>query len=299
MTLDQLRIFLEVATYEHVTRAAQTLNMTQSAISAAVASLEARHRVRLFNRVGRRIELTEAGRLFMAEARGVLRRAEDAERFLADLSGSASGTLRLHASQTVASYWLPGRLVSYRERYPRVDLQLVIGNTKTVADAVSEGAADIGVVEGAVESAELIQEVVAQDEIALLVSASHPWSQREEVHVSELSATTWIMREPGSGTRAAFENEMRARGADPARLPIVLELPSNEACMAALQVGRSATVLSRRAALPRLADGSMREIGFSLPARDFTMLRHGERHAAKAAQAMAELLRQPEAARTV
>jgi DNA-binding transcriptional LysR family regulator len=114
MTLEQLRIFVEVASREHVTRAAEVLNLTQSAVSAAISALEMRHGVILFDRVGRRIALTEAGRLFVDEARGVLERARAAELALADLGGSAAGVLRIHASQTVASYWLPSRLVSAR-----------------------------------------------------------------------------------------------------------------------------------------------------------------------------------------
>lgn len=104
MTLEQLRIFVAVATQQHVTRAAASLNLTQSAVSAAVSSLEARHAVRLFDRVGRRIELTEAGRLFLGEAVAVLARAEAAERMLADLSALKRGRIAIHASQTITGY---------------------------------------------------------------------------------------------------------------------------------------------------------------------------------------------------
>lgn len=291
MTLDQLRIFLEVATREHVTKAAQSLNMTQSAVSAAVASLETRHAVTLFNRVGRRIELTAEGRAFAVEARSVIRRAEEAERFLADLGGSASGVLRLHASQTVASYWLPPRLVRYRDLYPRVQVQLSLGNTATVAAAVVEGASDMGVVEGEVGGDGLLREVIAQDRMVLIVGRGHPWADGRTISVNDLPTTSWIMREAGSGTRSAFEADLRALGTDPAALPVTLEMPSNEACLAAVQVGHSATVLSKRAALPRLADGSFHEVSFELPARNFSILRHSERHAAKAVRMMIELLR--------
>ncbi len=101
MTLDQLRVFVAVAEREHVTKAAKALNLTQSATSAAIAALEERHDVRLFDRVGRRIELTEAGRLFLPEARAVLARAEDAGIALAELAGLKRGRLRIVASQTV------------------------------------------------------------------------------------------------------------------------------------------------------------------------------------------------------
>ncbi|WP_210492871.1 LysR family transcriptional regulator [Microvirga antarctica] len=291
MTLDQLRIFLEVATREHVTKAAQALNMTQSAVSAAIALLEARHSVTLFNRVGRRIELTQAGRLFMVEARNVIGRAEQAERFLVDLGGAASGVLRLHASQTVASYWLPPHLVRYRERYPRVEIKLHLGNTTTVAAAVLEGNSDLGLVEGKVDSRDLIQEVVASDRIVLIVSKHHPWADGREISVADLPTTTWVMREPGSGTRSEFEANLIGLGMDPARLPTILEMPSNEACLAAVDAGASATVLSKRAVFPRMAEGNFYEVNLQLPVRKFSVLRHSERHAPKSVQSMLDMLR--------
>ena len=106
MTLDQLRVFIAVAERSHVTRAAQALAMTQSATSAAIASLERQSGVRLFNRVGRGIELTEAGRRFLPEAKNVIERAAIARAILEQSSGTESGTVSVGASQTIANHWL-------------------------------------------------------------------------------------------------------------------------------------------------------------------------------------------------
>src|ERR1700692_2898436 len=97
MTLDQLRVFVAVAERQHVTRASEALNLAQSAVSAAIAALEARHGTKLFHRVGRGIELTETGALFLVEARAVLARVELAELVLADMGGLTRGTLRVQA----------------------------------------------------------------------------------------------------------------------------------------------------------------------------------------------------------
>jgi len=113
MTLEQLRIFVAVAEREHVTRAAEALHVTQSAASAAIAALEGRHNVPLFHRVGRRIELTDAGRMFLAEARAVLAKAASAELALGEYGGLKRGNLRLVASQTITAYWLPERLAAF------------------------------------------------------------------------------------------------------------------------------------------------------------------------------------------
>jgi DNA-binding transcriptional LysR family regulator len=110
--LSSLEIFAAVAEREHVTRAADALNLTQSAVSAAIAALDARHGVALFSRVGRRIELTDAGRLFLDEAYAVLARAQAAELALSEIAGLERGALTVYASQTIASYWLPPQLVT-------------------------------------------------------------------------------------------------------------------------------------------------------------------------------------------
>src|SRR5258707_7746796 len=120
MTLEQLRIFVGVAERQHVTQAAHALNLAQSAASHAIAALEARHDPRLFDRVGRHIELTEAGRAFLAEARAVLARAEAAELALSEFGNLKRGTLSVQASQT--SYWLPRHLVAFRRAYPQIQI---------------------------------------------------------------------------------------------------------------------------------------------------------------------------------
>lgn len=289
MTLDQLRIFLEVADRQHVTRAAETLNMTQSAVSAAISALEARHAVILFDRIGRRIELTAAGRLFVPEARAVLERARLAEVVLADLSGAASGVLRLHASQTVASYWLPARLMAYHERFPRVDVQVTVGNTQSAAEAVQSGAADLAVVEGEVAFADLSMRRVDEDRLLLVVGTRHPWRDHAPASAADLLETRWIMREQGSGTRAAFEAHLVSLGIDPDQLSVLIDMPSNEAAISAVEAGIGAAVLSGRAVEMHLAAGRLFVIDMPMPVRQFRALHHRERHVTRAVRAMLDL----------
>ena len=141
-----------------------------------MAALEARYAVRFFDRVGRRIELTEAGRHFVDEARAILARVETAELSLADWSDQVMGRVRIHASQTVASYWLPPHLVRLRTLYPRVQVELTVGNTTQAAHALMQGEADIGVVEGLVDEPALMATKVADDELCLVVGIGHPWA---------------------------------------------------------------------------------------------------------------------------
>lgn len=290
MTLDQLRVFLAVADLEHVTRAAQALNMTQSAVSAAIAALEARHDVRLFDRVGRNIALTDAGRRFVPHARGVVQQAAAAAGALADLGTGIGGTLRVQASQTVSSYWLPPYLVRYRGLFPQVTLEFLPGNTSTVVAAVLDGAADLGVVEGRVAAPDLLVQTVAQDALIVLVGRDHPWADGRRLGLADLADTAWVLREGGSGTRAAFAADLGRLGLDHAKLSVLLDLPTNEACIAAVEAGGVATVLSRRAAAPHLAQGLVAEAGFDLPPRVFSAIRHRNRHVSRAAAALLDLL---------
>ncbi|TRL35959.1 LysR family transcriptional regulator [Rhizobium straminoryzae] len=290
MTFEQLRIFLVVAEQQHMTRAAEHLHLTQSSVSAAIAALEERHAVKLFNRVGRGIELTEAGRLFLPEARAVLERAADATRLLKDLSGAPAGHLLLHASQTVASYWLPSRLMRYRERYPQVALSMSVGNTRAATDAVLAGQADLAVVEGRVDQPALSVTRVGEDRLVLVVGRRHRWTKGQGLSPADLLQTAWIHREQGSGTRAALEEELRRLGIAPAALDVALELPSNEAVIAAVEAGTSAAVLSFRAVEAHLAQGRLRMPDFPMPTRPFFLLLHRERHVTRAMRAMIEIL---------
>ena len=174
MTLEQLRIFVAVAERLHMTQAARALRVTQSAASAAVAALESRHGVLLFNRVGRGLELSQAGRVFLPEAKAVLARAEAASRALDELAGLERGSIAIAASQTVANYWLPERLTAFARAHPALTISLTVGNTRQVAEAVLDGLADVGFVEGVVENEALKAAVVGGDRLSLYGAPDHP-----------------------------------------------------------------------------------------------------------------------------
>ncbi len=291
MTLEQLRIFVAVAERQHVTRAAAALNLAQSAASAAIATLEARHGTKLFHRVGRGIELTEAGALFLLEARAVLGRAEAAELVLAELGGLKRGSLSVQASQTIASYWLPRHLVGFRRKHPEIDIRLSIGNTAQAAAAVLQGTAELGFVEGEVTAPLLASQVIARDRIVVVMAPGHPWANAGPLQPAHLLDSEWVLREPGSGTRSAFEAALAGFGLSVAALRVSLELPSNEAVRAAVEAGMGATAISASVAAPSLEAGLLHQAGLALPERDFCVVRHVSRYRSRAADALLALLR--------
>lgn len=290
MTLEQLRIFAAVAECEHVTRAAEALRLTQSAVSSAIAALEERYGVALFDRVGRRIELNEAGRLFLGEARAVLARAAAAELALSELSGLTRGTLSVHASQTIASYWLSPRLVAFRAAYPQIEVKLAVGNTAQTAKAVIDGTAELGFVEGRVEDPSLQQSTIDQDRLTIVVGAKHPWAHKKRLTERDLVEGDWVLREPGSGTRSEFEAALGSSGVSPGALKITLELPTNEAVRAAVEAGAGVTAISELVVEAALRAGTLVKMAFPLPTRPFLVLHHRERYQSKAAQAFLSII---------
>lgn len=301
MTLDQLRIFIAAAERQHVTQAARALNLAQSAVSHAIAALETQHDAKLFDRVGRRIELTEAGRVFLGEARAVLARAEAAKLALSEFGGLQRGTLSVQASQTIAGYWLPRHIAAFRRAYPQIQIRLAIGNTAQVAAAVESGTVELGFVEGAVDNEHFESAPVARDQLVVVVGPDHPWADRPRITPADLKSGDWVLREPGSGTRSGFEQALGRLGIDPGTLRVQLELPSNEAVRAAVEAGLGATAISAAVAAPSLEAGLLRQIRIRLPDREFHVLRHRERYRSRAADALLALLadsRTKNAART-
>ncbi len=284
MTLEQLRIFVAVATREHVTQAARDLNLTQSATSAAVATLEAHYQTKLFDRIGRRIVLTAAGKAFLVEAKAVLARAAAAETVLNDLAGLKRGQLALAASQTIAGYWLPAFIHRFNAAHPAITLQLSIGNTVQVAADVREGSADLGFVEGQVDDPVLAAQVVADDELVLVAPPDHPLCRASSVTADDLRTARWVLRERGSGTRAALETTLDQLGINPDELDVVFDLPSNEAVRGAVEAGAGVTVLSRVVVMRAVKAGLLAIAGVQLPKRHFFSLRHKEHHQTQAAR---------------
>lgn len=216
----------------------------------------------------------------------MLARAEAAELALSEFGTLKRGTLAVQASQTIASYWLPRYLVAFQEAYPQIQIKLEIGNTAQVAAAVESGIAELGFVEGAVENEHFASTPVARDQLIVVVGPDHPWVDHARLTPRDLMHGDWVLREPGSGTRAVFENDLADLGVDPGALRIRLELPSNEAVRAAVEAGLWATALSATVVAASIEAGLLQQVAFRLPDRSFHVLRHRERYPSRAAEGL-------------
>ncbi|MCP9308488.1 LysR family transcriptional regulator [Zymomonas mobilis] len=289
MTFEQLRIFISVAERQHMTAASQDLHLSQSAVSSAIAALENRYDVKLFHRIGRGISLSEAGQLFLEEARSILRSAEAAEVMLKEIGGLKRGILRLVASQTIASYWLPPLLLDFQKRYPLLDLDVAIANSEQAALQVEQGRVDLGFVEGEVDHPLLAQWPIGQDHLLLVRSTPFP---EKDIDADYLRSARWVVREKGSGTRSTFDQFLRLYGVDPDSLDTVLVLPSNEAVRTAVEAGAGITALSSFVVTPALKAGVLHAADLDLKPRPFFALRHKERYRSKASDALLDLIRE-------
>ncbi|HEY9836110.1 MAG TPA: LysR family transcriptional regulator, partial [Vampirovibrionales bacterium] len=150
MTLDQLRIFLAVAKHLHFTRAADELYITQPAVSAAIQSLELEYGVKLFHRIGRHVEISEAGQLLQVEAKKILDSVVQTERGLRELNNLQRGKLKLGSSLTIGNYWLPEKIGEFQRRYPGITIDCTLANTEEICLGTATGLFDLGLVEGEV-----------------------------------------------------------------------------------------------------------------------------------------------------
>lgn len=272
MTLEQLRIFVAVAQMEHFTRAANRLKISQSAVSSAISALETEHRIQLFDRSRRHVELTGAGNILLAEAEAILNRVNLALRRLEDLSELRSGHLSVAASQTVANYWLPALLQQFHNEYPGVEIDLWHGNSTEVEKRIARGEADLGFIEQEPRDPALEIEHVASDELIAVVGPAHPWFGRAHVEWSELTETPWIMREEGSGTRALFEAALQEHSIPVNALDIALTLRTGESILGAVAAGGSAAVISGLVAAIALKAGDLHRLKPICIQRDFIAL---------------------------
>lgn len=246
MTLDQLRIFLAVVEHLHFTHAAEALYITQPAVSAAIQNLEEEYGVKLFHRIGRRIEIADAGKMLQLEAQKILDSVSMTERGLRELNNLQRGELKLGTSLTIGNYWLPDKISSFKRQYPGIFVNCTLSNAEEICEGTATGIFDLGLVTGEVKPSLkncLEQEVVGSDRLQIVVGKSHPWFDRTEIPASELPTTDWVMRESGSGAQQMFEQSLQKWGIDPSQLNVILVLNSSEMVKAVVESGVGAAAI--------------------------------------------------------
>ncbi|WP_144762211.1 LysR family transcriptional regulator [Curtobacterium sp. 9128] len=222
LDLDTLEVLERIAEAGSLSRAADTLGVTQQAVSARLAVAERALGQPLVSRSATGSTMTETGRLLLSLAGPVLDASRRLEAALVALQRPV-GTLVVAASQTIAELLLPGWLLRFPEREPDVTVRLIAGNSAAVTDLVRSGTAHVGFVETPMDLVGLSWSVVAEDELVVVVAPDHAWSRVTDISADELAATPLLLREAGSGTRATLEEWLRRTGATLATPAAVLE----------------------------------------------------------------------------
>ena len=254
LNLHHLRIFRSVAELGSFSRAAETLRLSQPAVSKSVRELERQIDASLFDRTGGHPRLTDAGTLLLDRARELFAVERVAEEELRTLRGLEGGVLRIAASTTVVNYLLPDHLARFHAAHPRVTLRVASANTRDVARALLQRRAEIALVEGPVDDARLIAVPWRDDELAVIAHAGHRLATRRRVQWSDLAAEPFIVRERGSGTRRVAEDALATLGAE---LQVALQLASTEAIKQAVAAGLGLAIVSRAAIADQLALGRL------------------------------------------
>jgi DNA-binding transcriptional LysR family regulator len=297
MNLNHLAVFHAVAQAGSMTLGAERLDISQPAVSKQVQDLESALGVHLFDRIGRRIQLSQAGAILADYARRLFSLAREAEEAMADVRDVGRGRLLLGASTTIGTYLLPGVVAEFWRRYPGVELLVEIENTEQIHHRVAGNELDIGLTEGFVEQEELVAEVFHRDELVVIASPSHRLAGKARVPLSALQQEPFIAREPGSGTRAVEE-----RALAPAGLPgrVIMALGSTEAIKRVVAEGVGLAVVSWLAVQAECAAGTLGVLpvaGLRLE-RPLHLVRRKGRRDGPALQAFCGVLRERIAARS-
>lgn len=255
MTIRHFKIFIAVCDRMNMTAAAKTLYMSQSAVSQAIAEMEHFYDVRLFERLSRKLYLTQAGEKLLSYARHMIRMSMEAETVMKTLS--EKGSVRIGASVTVGAHVLPKLVSHYRQINRETEIEVVEDNTERIEKLILNDKIDFALVEGETVSPDMIKREFMEDELILICSPGHRLATLENVEPHELEKEKFIVREKGSGTRKLFEESMAAAG--------ILWTPAwtcsgADTIKAAVAEGLGVSVISRLAVMNEVRSGQLLQV---------------------------------------
>jgi len=256
----RLQVFHTVARLLSFTKAAESLHMTQPAVTFQVRQLEEQFNTRLFDRTHNRISLTEAGELVFQYADRIFDLYAKMDNEVRELTGEVSGVLILGASTTIAEYMLPSLLGDFKAEYPDVTVQLKVANSDGIVSMVENNVIDLGVVEAPVANRNLAVEECRMDQLVLIVPPSHPLAAERKVDAKQILPYPFICREEGSGTREVVGDFLNKGGINPNDVNFIMELGSPEAIKGAVEAGMGVSILSRATLQKELLLGTLKAI---------------------------------------
>jgi DNA-binding transcriptional LysR family regulator len=292
LDLRQVEIFYYVAKFRSFSKAAQALRLTQPTVSGHVKTLEASLALRLFDRLGREVRLTQAGDVLYRYAERLLSTKAAALQALDEFQGGLQGELVIGGSSIPGQYVLPLLLGKFIRSYPCITAVLNITDTMDTVDQIVHGNLELGMVGARLPHTQVLYQPFIDDELVLAVSSDHPWAGRPAVPLAALCTQPFIQRERGSGSRLVVEQTLKQHDFDAATLHVVAEVASTEAIKQGIKAGLGVGILSKLALADELRAGSLCTVAIQDIAlrRSFYMIRHKARALSPLCQTFAHFI---------
>jgi DNA-binding transcriptional LysR family regulator len=289
----RLQVFHAVAKHLSFTKAAETLFMTQPAVTFQIKQLEEHLNTRLFDRAQGRIALTAAGQVAFDYAERILALSAELDTRMKEMSGHAAGPLLIGASMTIGEYVLPQLIGEFKARFPDVLPTLYVGNSEAVQERVAERSLDLGFIESGSPLASLQSEVLCTDELQVVCAPGHALAKEPFALPAALPQHPYIGREAGSGTRAVIDRYLQEAGVPPDSMSRVVELGSPEAIKGLVATGMGFAIMSRVIAAKELQLGQLVQVPLKPPLiRSFSVVFARERFHSKLVASFLAVARQ-------
>ena len=285
----RLQVFHTVARLLSFTKAAETLHMTQPAVTFQVRQLEEYFNTRLFDRTHNRISLTEAGARVYQYSDKIFELYGEMENAVREMTGEISGSLTIGASTTIAEYMLPALLGDFRAKYPEVSIHLKVSNTDGIVSMVENNTIDLGVVEAPVSNKNLVVDECRRDNLVAIVPPGHPKADLDTITMEELLGYPFICREEGSGTREVIADYMTQCHTS---MEVAMELGSPEAVKGAVEAGMGISVVSNATIQKELRLGTLVAIDLEPPLeRPFSFVHQKQKFRVRVMEELLEFAR--------
>ena len=262
-SLRQLEIFLAIARYENISRAAESLHMSQSAASAALQNLEQGYNISLFKRIGKRLELNEVGKTLRSKAEILVSHAHEFDEALQ--GHNEIGHLTVGASFTIGNHLAVTYLAGYLGDHPEAQVDINVANSPDIVAQVLNFEVDIGMIEGEIKHRELTLIPWREDNLVVFCSPDHPLAKKTNLTDNDIRQARWILREPESGARQTFNRALAGLMPD---LDVYLEFRHNEAIKKAVEAGLGIGCLSEIVLQNNFKSGEL--VPLKLPKRNMT-----------------------------
>ena len=261
----RLQVFYTVARLLSFTKAADSLHMTQPAVTFQIRQLEEYFNTRLFDRTHNKISLTEAGQEVFAYAERIIGLYNEMDNQVRKLTGDVIGVLVIGASTTIAEYRIPTLLGDFQQKFPDVKLRLKVSNTVGIVHMVENNEIDVGIVEAPVNNKNLVVKVCWCDQLMLICPPDHELADQKTVVAEQIQPYSFIAREEGSGTREVISNYFEQRGLNYGDLKTTMEFGSPESVKSAVEAGLGISIISETTLAKELKLGTLCAISLKPP----------------------------------